>query len=66
MKCCYSDAGDLYAYDPGSKPAWMKHIQKEGSAENILLAPSKGCSFHIPNSATSASLFLLTKVLQNS
>lgn len=56
-----SDAGDLYAYDPGTRPAWMKHIQKEGSAETILLAPSKGCSFHGPNVATSMSLFLLTK-----
>lgn len=58
-----SAAGDLYEYDQSSKPAWKKHIQKEGSAQDISLAPSKGCSFHGLNGPTSVSLFLLTRVL---
>lgn len=58
-----STTGDLYEHDKNSKPAWKKHIKKEGSAEDITLALSKGCSFKGPNGASSMSLFLLTKVL---
>nr|XP_027078710.1 uncharacterized protein LOC113701978 isoform X1 [Coffea arabica] len=56
-----SAAGDLYEYDQNSKPAWKKHIQKEGSELDLSLAPLKGCSFHGLNGPTSVSIFLLTK-----
>ena len=63
---CNSAAGDLYEYDQSSKPAWKKHIQKEGSELDLSLAPLKGCSFHGLNGPTSVSIFLLTKVLDAS
>ncbi|CAI9106276.1 OLC1v1005397C1 [Oldenlandia corymbosa var. corymbosa] len=56
-----SSVGDLYEYDQSTKPAWKKHIQKEGSAQDISLAPTKGCSFRGPNGASTVSLFLVTK-----
>ncbi|CAK9183477.1 unnamed protein product [Ilex paraguariensis] len=56
-----SSTGDLYEFDPSSKPSWKKHIWREGSAQNTSLSPSMGCGVHGLNGAHSMSLFLLTK-----
>lgn len=58
----HSGAGDLYEYDPTSKPPWKKHIHGDETKKNTSLASSKACTLHGLVGSHSVSLFLLTKV----
>ncbi|KAI3687803.1 hypothetical protein L1987_81506 [Smallanthus sonchifolius] len=56
-----SSTGDLYEFDPSSKPLWKKHIWSQESTEYTALTPSTGCTVHRRTGPHSDSLFLLTK-----
>ncbi|XP_031388063.1 uncharacterized protein LOC116201097 isoform X2 [Punica granatum] len=56
-----SSTGELYEFDPSSRPSWKKHISGEGRAEDTSLMPSRGCALPGLNGDNSMSLFLLTK-----
>ncbi|KAL6503013.1 hypothetical protein OROHE_024181 [Orobanche hederae] len=54
-------AGDLYEYDPTSKPPWRKHIRQEGLPKDTALSSSRTCTSHGIVGPHSISLFFLTK-----
>ncbi|XP_076915744.1 uncharacterized protein LOC143575195 [Bidens hawaiensis] len=56
-----SSTGDLYEFDPSSKPLWKKHIWSQGSAHDTALTPLTSCTAHRRTGPHSDSLFLLTK-----
>ncbi|KAI3822500.1 hypothetical protein L1987_10090 [Smallanthus sonchifolius] len=56
-----SSTGDLYEFDPSSKPLWKKHIWSQESTDDTALTPSTGCTLHRRTGPHSDSLFLLTK-----
>ncbi|KAK9079396.1 hypothetical protein SSX86_001067 [Deinandra increscens subsp. villosa] len=56
-----SSTGDLYEFDPSSKPLWKKHIWSQESTHDTALTPLSGCTTHRITGTRSDSLFLLTK-----
>ncbi|KAI7749564.1 hypothetical protein M8C21_021931, partial [Ambrosia artemisiifolia] len=56
-----SSTGDLYEFDPSSKPLWKKHIWSQKSTQDTALTPMTSCTIHQRTRPHSDSLFLLTK-----
>ncbi|KAD4384466.1 hypothetical protein E3N88_24634 [Mikania micrantha] len=56
-----SSTGDLYEFDPSSKPLWKKHIWSQELTHDTALTPSTGCTAHQRTGPHSDSIFLLTK-----
>ncbi|KAK1429507.1 hypothetical protein QVD17_11716 [Tagetes erecta] len=56
-----SSTGDLYEFDPSSKPSWKKHIWSQELTHDTALTPLTACTVHRTTGPHSDSLFLLTK-----